>query len=135
MYEVFSELIRGYQFRDKNTSCVCGVSVTQCNTLEVLEIRGSSTMGELAAQMYLDVSTMTRVVDQLVVRGFAERNEDSRDRRIRRITITNNGREVHDTIRQGIEKEYREVLGSIEPESREAVIAALGLMLKSFKAR
>jgi DNA-binding MarR family transcriptional regulator len=82
LHRAVTELVRRYQFRDRNEICCFGVSVSQCHALEALGQAGELTMGELASQMHLSVSTMTRVVDQLVARGLAQRGEDAKDRRV-----------------------------------------------------
>jgi DNA-binding MarR family transcriptional regulator len=135
LYRVFTELIKGYQFRDRNNITSCGVSVTQCYALEVVHDRGALTMGQLAAQLYLDVSTVTRVMDQLVAGGFVQRIPDAKDRRIIRAAITERGTDQVSRIRAGLLEEYRAVLEQLPSGGRESVIKAFGLMLDSFRQR
>ena len=73
LYDVFSELVRGYQFRDREGICCHGLSVSQCYTLDALVRHGPASMGELADHLYLEVSTMTRVVDHSAVGFVANR--------------------------------------------------------------
>ena len=57
--------MRVYQFRDRDRICCFDVSVSQCYALEGLVRRGGLTLNELAAHLYLDKSTASRVVDAL----------------------------------------------------------------------
>ena len=57
VHEALSDLVRVYQFRDRDRICCHDVSVTQCYALEVLIRRGPVTLGEVAAELYLDKST------------------------------------------------------------------------------
>jgi hypothetical protein len=61
VHEALSDLVRVYQFRDRDRICCHDVSVTQCYALEALIRRGPITLGELAAELYLDKSTASRV--------------------------------------------------------------------------
>ena len=65
LYDALSDLIRVYQFRDRDRICCHDLSVTQCYALEALVRRGPLTMNELAARLFLDKSTASRVVDAL----------------------------------------------------------------------
>src|SRR3954462_6510043 len=73
LYDALSELIRVYQFRDRDRICCFDVSVTQCYALEALARRGGMTLNDLAAQLYLDKSTASRVVDALERKGYMTR--------------------------------------------------------------
>jgi DNA-binding MarR family transcriptional regulator len=72
------ELLRRYQFRDWNQICCYGISISQCHILDTLAEEGDLTMQQLARRMFKSVSTMTRVVAQLVRRRQAPPPEDRR---------------------------------------------------------
>ncbi len=134
-YDVFAELVRGYQFRDRDQICCHGLSISQCYTLDALAKRGPMTMGELADQLHLETSTMTRVVDYLVANRLASRVSDAKDRRVCRVQIGKAGRSLVSTIRAELLKEYELVLREIAPSSREAVISAISRVAVAFEER
>jgi DNA-binding MarR family transcriptional regulator len=134
-YQVFAELVRGYQFRDREGICCHGLSVSQCYTLEALDAPGPATMGELAGRLFLEVSSMTRVVDHLVRNNLAKRTTDDRDRRVCRVQITRQGRALVAGIRAELVKEHELMLREIPAGSREAVIQAMTHLLAAFKQR
>jgi DNA-binding MarR family transcriptional regulator len=135
LYEVFCELVRAYQFRDRQERCCHGLSVSQCYTLEALHAHGSMTMSELAARMHLEVSTMTRVIDYVVEQGLATRGTDTHDRRVCRIRISRKGRALVARIRAELVAEHQAVLAEIPAGSREDVIRAIALLLDAFRQR
>jgi MarR family transcriptional regulator, 2-MHQ and catechol-resistance regulon repressor len=135
MYAVFAELVRRYQFRDRDQVCCHGLSVSQCYTLQLLAEAGAGTMSRLAAEIYLDVSTATRVVDQLVARGLASRVNDPHDRRVCRVRITKAGQALLARVQAEIVAEYEAVLKNVPAGSRKAVIDALSRLLTAFKNR
>src|SRR4051794_4519058 len=61
------------------------ISVAQLATLTLLDAEGSATVGALAADLGRSLSATSRLIDQLVQRGIVSRQEDDRDRRVKRI--------------------------------------------------
>ncbi|MEK7204198.1 MAG: MarR family transcriptional regulator, partial [candidate division NC10 bacterium] len=94
LHRLTKELLRRYQFRDWNQICCYGISISQCHILDVLAEEGDLTMQQLAKRMYKSVSTMTRVVAQLVRRGYVKRYQDPEDRRIVHVSITPQGKAI-----------------------------------------
>ncbi len=135
LYHVFCDLVRGYQFRDRGEICCFGLSVSQCYTLDALIQHGPMSMGELAGRLYLEISTMTRVVDQLVAEELAARVADAADRRVCRVQISAKGTALITQIRDELLKEYEAVLRNVPSESREAVIDAMSSLLTAFQER
>jgi MarR family 2-MHQ and catechol resistance regulon transcriptional repressor len=135
LHEAFVELVRRYQFRDRDSIGCHGISVSQCYSLDALWRSGSLTMGELAAELALEISTMTRVVDHLVEAGLADRQEDPADRRVRRVCITRKGEKLASRIRDELVQEYEQVLRGVPAAHREAVIQAIRQLLSAFQAR
>ena len=133
--EVFAELVRRYKFRDRDEVCCHGVSVSQCYALESLDTHGPMSMGELAEQLCLEISTVTRVVDHLVREGLAKRARCAEDRRVCRAKVTPRGRSLVRKIRGELVEEYERVLRRVPKESREAVITAMSHLLSAFTQR
>jgi DNA-binding MarR family transcriptional regulator len=125
LHRAVTELVRRYQFRDRTEICCFGISVSQCHALEVLGQAGELAMGALASQMHLSVSTMTRVVDQLVARGLAQRGENVEDRRVCCVEPTPKGRELLGRISAELLEGETAILAKVPAEHRESVIHAL----------
>jgi DNA-binding MarR family transcriptional regulator len=134
-YEVFSDLVRSYQFRDRNSITCHGVSVSQCYVLQAVAKEGALATTRLARMLHLDVSTMTRIVDSLATAGLVERVADTRDRRVRLVRTTRQGRAQLSRIRADLLREYRDVLQEVPAGSREAVIGAISRILDAFRTR
>jgi DNA-binding MarR family transcriptional regulator len=89
------------------------LSFAQCHPL--LEIREleQATIGQLAARLGLDKSTLSRTVDDLVRRGLVKRRADRWDRRFMVTTLTAEGRRVCDDINRRNDAFYGNLLGRI----------------------
>jgi DNA-binding MarR family transcriptional regulator len=120
LHDALSELVRVYQFRDRDRICCHDVSVTQCYAIDALLRRGPSGLNELAAELYLDKSTASRVVTTLERKGYVTRAPHPDDRRAIVLTVTPAGRRLHDRIRKDLVGEARALLQDFEPEVRKA---------------
>src|SRR6185436_12239389 len=116
LHTALTELVRVYQFRDRDRICCHDVSVTQCYAFEALIRRGPSGLNELAAELYLDKSTASRVVATLERKGYVSRAAHPDDGRAIVLRATPAGRKLHDRIRQDLVHEARELLQDFEPE-------------------
>ena len=135
VYEALSDLIRLYQFRDRDRICCHDVSVTQCYALEGLVRRGPLTVNELAAHLYLDKSTTSRVVDALERKGYAARLPHPEDGRVVLLEATRQGRQLVTRIEQVIIAEERVLLADFTPEVRRAMAELLGRLARAAAAR
>ena len=119
------ELIKKYQFRDRDQISCCGISVSQCYVLETLHSSGPLTVNQLAGKMYLSISTVTRVVDQLVKKNYVTREEDLHDRRVRVIALTEAGEAVFQESWKNVFESEKIILENFPPEHREILIEFL----------
>lgn len=119
------ELVKKYQFRDRNEMTCCGVSVSQCYVLETLHRCGPLTMNELAEKMYLKISTMTRVVEQLVMKKYVTRVEDAKDRRFRHIQLTNEGKAAFEVAWNNVFASEKTILENFPEGQRDMLIQLL----------
>lgn len=115
-HRALSELLRVYQFRDRDRICCYDVSVTQCYALEALVLRGPITLNQLAAELYLDKSTASRVADGLEQKGYVVRLPNPESRRSLLLQATAAGRTLHARIERQIVAEEEELLSEFTPE-------------------
>lgn len=127
-HEQIVELIKKYQFRDRGAVCCFGISVSQCYILEALKREGALTMNQLAEKMRLSVSTLTRVVGQLVDKGLAVRSEDPADRRVRYVQLTPQGEEMFRKLWSATLRSEREILGRFPEGERDSLIRFLEML-------
>lgn len=130
-YDALSELVRVYEFRDRDRICCYDVSVTQCYALETLARRGALTLNELAAHLYLDKSTTSRVVDALERKGYVARGPHPQDGRALQLEATPAGRTLHGRIETDILDEERRLLAGFSPEVRQAMAQLLGRLARA----
>ena len=89
------------------------------------------TMSELSSTLNVPLSTATRIVDGLVKNDMAERVHDSNDRRIVRVGMSKNGRELYEMGMTYNKERITKLLKGFTPEEQEQL---LRLMNKLFDA-
>lgn len=135
LHRSLSELIRIVQFRDRDRICCHDVSVSQCYALETVTRGGSLTMNELAAGLYLDKSTASRLVDGLVAKGYLARRRHPEDGRAVLLETTPEGGELYGCIERDLIEESRRVLADLDPDLRAAVVPLLGRLVRAAAER
>ncbi len=135
LYAALSDLFRVYEFRDRDRICCFDVSVTQCYALEELVERGSMTLNDLAARLYLDKSTASRVVDALERKGYVVRSTHPEDRRAVLVEVKAAGRTLERTIRASILAEERQLLADFDPEVRQAMTRLIARLARAAAGR
>lgn len=121
VHRAVQQFLRVYQFRDRDRICCHDVSVTQCHALEQLVEAGPISQGELAAALYLDKSTTSRVVSALERKGYVNRTQDTQDLRAHRLEVTPAGRALIERIEGDILAREARLLSGFAPEVRRAM--------------
>lgn len=135
LYEALNQLVRVYQFRDRDRICCYDVSVTQCYAVETLVKRGALRLQVLAEEMFLDKSTASRVIDTLERKGYVSRVEDDEDRRAVRIQATDAGRELYAKIRADLIAEERAMIENLSVEARQGALSLLRQITRATEIR
>jgi DNA-binding MarR family transcriptional regulator len=111
LYELFAEL---------------DLSITHMKALHTLaECEPEISVKELGERLGLSLPAASRTTDALVRRDFLERREDEHDRRIRRVRITDAGRDVVRRIDEARLVGLEQFALSLTPEQRDRLAAAL----------
>ncbi len=133
--DALSELIRVIQFRDRDRACCYDISVSQCYALKRVVDAGALTINDLAAHLYLDKSTASRVANGLVDKGLLVRERVPVDGRVVRLVATPEGASICSTIDSDLTREYVEMLSDFDPEVRAEITRLVARLGRSFTAR
>ena len=135
LQNALSDLVRIYQFRDRNQICCHDISVTQCYALEALAEHGPLRLGALAERLYLDKSTTSRVVQTLVRKGYATNGSEAGDRRAMAIGPTRPGRLLLQRIKADLVEQQKLVVQDIDPRVRAGVIEVIRRLTNAAESR
>lgn len=135
LHVALAELVRLYQYRDRDRICCHDISVTQCHALEVLVEQGAQRSQVLSAALRLDKSTTTRVVDALVRKGYVERTPDTEDRRAVSLRATAAGKRLYHRINDDLVEGQQALIADLPAETRRASIELIRRLARSAEAR
>lgn len=135
LQSALSDLLRVYQFRDRDKICCYDISVTQCYALEALVEHGPMRSRALAEKLLLDKSTTTRVVDALKRKGYVERSTDAEDARAVSLKVTRSGRALYDKINRELIAQQATLLADLDPTVRAGVTDVIRRLARAAEAR
>jgi MarR family transcriptional regulator, 2-MHQ and catechol-resistance regulon repressor len=130
-----ADLVRVYQFRDRDRICCHDVSVTQCHALEMLVQHGPLRLGALADRLFLDKSTASRVVSTLVKKGYVEQRPDASDGRAIALHPTASGRRLCERIIDDLVDQQKQLLQDLDPGVREGVVNVIRRLARAADSR
>ena len=130
-----SELVRVYQFRDRDCICCHDISVTQCYALEMLVEHGPMRLNALANRLFLDKSTTSRVVSTLARKGYVEQRADESDGRATAVHATATGRRLCRQITDDLVDQQRQLLQDLDPAVRGEVVKVIARLASAADAR
>jgi Transcriptional regulators len=114
------------------TEC-CGVTPAQCHLLLAVEEAGRTSVGELAAGLELDSSTLSRAVDGLVKAQMLEREEDPENRRRQLVSLSEKGEAKAKSINAICDRYYEGLLSSLPAKDSKAIEAALPVFVEALR--
>jgi len=127
----FREVLRQFerQLSVQGASCCNGVTLAQCHVLLEIENSKKTTTGQIAANLGLDKSTLSRTIDNLVKLGLVERQANPDDRRYTLLSLTNIGEKTCSKINSKANMFYRRVFDMLPQEKREGLISNFELLV------
>jgi DNA-binding MarR family transcriptional regulator len=97
------------------------VTLPQFRVLVVLSDFGPLRMGELSEKLGANQSSFSRFADRMVTAGLIARHTSTANRREVIMSLTDHGRDIHNTVTEARREEIAALLGTLSPAEREAV--------------
>ncbi|MBI3609648.1 MAG: MarR family transcriptional regulator [Nitrospirae bacterium] len=135
LYRALSDLARRYQFRNRDEVCCYGLTVSQCYALQALSEKGVLASSELASGLGLDLSTTTRLVDQLVRKKLVVRHRGIKDARIREIEITEAGHRLVNRIETDLSRLLAQAVSHLPPAVQKSLPEAIRCLATALVCR
>lgn len=131
---VLREFERALNQALEENNCCCGLTLAQCHPLLEIDMRGRTTIGQLAQSLRLDKSTLSRTVDGLVSKGLVSRTPNPDDRRSTLLTLTNQGKRICAAINDKNDAHYQSVFRRIPSKEHDKVMEYFGLLVKAMNS-
>jgi DNA-binding MarR family transcriptional regulator len=131
MYALAAYLLRSANLGTFNAIAELDLSFTQIKALCALETDGQErSVKALADSLGVSLPAMSRAVDGLFERGLVGREEDKADRRMKRVRLTESGRQVPLALNEARLSALQELINSLTEPEADALGSALGLILE-----
>ena len=103
------------------------ITVQQCYTLEALS-EGARSMTELAEEVALHQSTMTRIVEKLEKKGLVNRKRQADNQRVVMVDITEAGWMLYEFMSNESTRITEAILEMAPEEKRESIVETVQLL-------
>ena len=110
--------------RELESEC-CGVSLSQCHVLVEIRELGETTIKDLSEILELDKSTLSRTVDGMLNIGLVNREIDPDDRRFMKLSLTEQGKKLADSINGKCDSYYESVFKQIPQKDHASILSAV----------
>jgi len=124
--DILNDLAKLYQFRSLDERTYGPLTVSHSYCLRILYFQGHRTMGQLAADLDVRLSTMTGVVDQLEGKGLVERVDHPHDRRSFRVGLTRKGQSLYRGAHDAFLSHLEPLLAGRSRAARREILDFLG---------
>ena len=90
-----------------------------------LDRNGEYTMSELSRNAHLPLSNLSMVIASLEKKGLAVRGRDTKDRRVVKARLTDQGKKMMATFIRNREEDFEKILGGLSEKDRKDLFASL----------
>lgn len=102
--------------------------MAQCHTLLSIQEKGLTTVTELATELELDKSTLSRAIDGLVAIGLVSRETNSDNRRSQHISLTSQGEKTTARINEQWNRFFESLFSRISESKHQAVLEGIAIL-------
>jgi DNA-binding MarR family transcriptional regulator len=102
-----------------------GMAIEQYRVLEALERRDGQPMGDLAAQVFVDSPTLTKIIDRMVAAAEVYRAPDPGDRRRVLIFRASKGIDSYKRLSRLLEMTRSDIIGNLEQDEAKELRSLL----------
>lgn len=113
----------------------CGQPIPVSEAHAIAELAQAGTLGqlELGQRLNLQKSTVSRLVTQLLARGWVQREADQSDGRASRLRLTPAGVQACDQLARARAEKFHDLLGRIPSSHHRQVLDALDILTEALR--
>ena len=123
--EVFAEIVRKAVKSTHDTKRTADVTPALMECLNYVFLHGPSGVGRIAGGLSISMPAASQLVERLVRRGLATRQDSDKDRRSARVELTDAGRELVAQAREDREKWFRNIWEKLPSDIRTRLVECL----------
>jgi MarR family 2-MHQ and catechol resistance regulon transcriptional repressor len=129
-YLVLMQTSKAVQERIRLEMSENNLTITEFSVLEVLYHKGKQTIQQVGHSILISSGSMTYVIDKLEQRGLLHRSACPEDRRVIHVTLTENGKELMETIMPKHHELVDYMLGALSNNEADTLVKLLNKIRK-----
>lgn len=133
MLSIFNMVAKTEELALKETALNQELSVAEAHTLVAIGRHHKKTMSQIAAELLINVSTLSIAVNKLEKKGCARRIKRKDDRRVVEIVLTEKGRKALEEHEKFYYNLVEETISNMDEESKKLFISSLENMASFFE--
>jgi DNA-binding MarR family transcriptional regulator len=110
-----------------------GLTITQYGLLGHLKYFDGISVGSLAEKLVMDPTTLTRNLRPLERQGFVSLTQDDKDRRSRKLSLTETGLEKYKAARPGWQAAQERIANVLGPEDGRLLSSKIDQMIEDLR--
>lgn len=110
------------------------ISLSQVFVLHELDTKTAMSQRDLADRLYLEKSTISRLVAQMEQDGLLVREPDPANRRYYRLRLTTAGRAAHARLRTEFHGRYSRLVATLSSGERDALLIGLPALVQALRS-
>lgn len=115
------------------TSCREEINVAQCHIMMELGAHPQMTVNDLAINMKLDKSTISRQVESIVTSNIATRVPAKKDRRKVEVSLSKNGRKLYNQINKEMDQNFASAFTGISKDDIDIFLSVFSKLSQPTK--
>ncbi len=107
------------------------ISLSEMFALMALSVGAPMSQQELAEQLHLEKSMVSRLITHLEKRGWVKRVRDPRDTRMFRLQLSEEGHEQASCLAKHLTEQHERLLAELRPDEQEALAYGLSALVRA----
>ena len=130
---LMTRLSNRWQVKQDSDLRSLGIQGATMRIMSCLRAYKQLTVNEISVLSVTEQSTVSRLVEQLVTSGMAQRELDESDQRVRRVSLTSKGRKKLKETAPLVNRNYHNMIDDIDPAQLAVCVEVLQAMLKKIR--
>jgi DNA-binding MarR family transcriptional regulator len=110
-----------------------GVTFHQFMILDAIAIKNELQMSELHKYLAVEKSTTTRLVNPLIKKGLLKRQKAQHDSRAVTLTLTQEGKKIHQKVTLCLAGFFQKVKQSIPQDKKQQILESIRIFIRAIK--
>ena len=132
--EITSLLFANCNEKENRHATKYGVSIVETRCVRTLHEKKQLTVNQLAQEMSLTSSRVTRIIDGLVAKEMVVRESGEKDRRVYNLSLTSEGEKLANNLNQDHIKIHEEIINNVPEKYHHLMIEILKQLNKAVES-